>query len=200
MSTNFPGSLDNNSTLPNPGPSQNTIGHANAHTNANDAIKALQAKLGTTNSADATSHENKINTHIANVTNPHGTTKAQVGLGNADNTSDATKLAATLAAVYPVGSIYTNATNPANPSTLLGFGTWTAFGAGRVPVGIDTTQAEFDTIGEVGGAKTHTLGISEIPNVTGNATLHGGENGTLIGGVSGAFTAPNGVTDRKSVV
>jgi len=37
--------------------------------------------------------------------------------------------------VYPVGSIYTNATNSANPGTLLGFGTWEAFGAGRVAIG-----------------------------------------------------------------
>lgn len=31
------------------------------------------------------------NTHIANKSNPHGVTKAQVGLGNVDNTSDANK-------------------------------------------------------------------------------------------------------------
>jgi len=42
---------------------------------------------------------------------------------------------AILNAIYPVGSIYTNATNATNPGTLLGFGTWTAFGAGRVAVG-----------------------------------------------------------------
>jgi len=42
---------------------------------------------------------------------------------------------AILNAIYPVGSIYTNATDSANPGTLLGFGTWTAFGAGRVAIG-----------------------------------------------------------------
>lgn len=35
---------------------------------------------------------------------------------------------------------------------------------GKVPVGIDTGQAEFDTRGETGGAKTHTLTVGQIPN------------------------------------
>jgi len=64
--------------------------------------------------------------------------------------------------VYPVGSIYTTILATA-PATLLGMGTWAAFGAGRVPVGIDASQTEFDTVLETGGAKTHTLSISEIP-------------------------------------
>ena len=34
---------------------------------------------------------------------------------------------------------------------------------GRIPVGRDTGQVEFDTLGEVGGAKTHTLVTGEIP-------------------------------------
>ena len=35
---------------------------------------------------------------------------------------------------------------------------------GRVPVGLDSTQTEFDTRGETGGAKTHTLTIAEMPS------------------------------------
>ena len=34
---------------------------------------------------------------------------------------------------------------------------------GRVPVGRDSGQAEFDVLGESGGAKTHTLTIAEMP-------------------------------------
>jgi microcystin-dependent protein len=34
---------------------------------------------------------------------------------------------------------------------------------GRIPVGLDSSQTEFDTRGETGGAKTHTLTSSEIP-------------------------------------
>ena len=70
----------------------------------------------------------------------------------------------TLADVYPVGSIYINAAVATNPGTLLGFGTWVAFGTGRTMVGIDASQTEFDTLGEVGGAKTHQLTEAELPS------------------------------------
>jgi hypothetical protein len=72
-----------------------------------------------------------------------------------DNTS---KLATTgfvqaaLGALYPVGSIYTNAAVSTNPATLLGFGTWSAFGAGRFMVGLDAGNAAFDTAQETGGS------------------------------------------------
>jgi hypothetical protein len=59
---------------------------------------------------------------------------------------------AAIALLYPVGSIYTNASVSTNPATLLGFGTWTAFGAGRVMVGFDAGNALFDTAEETGGS------------------------------------------------
>ena len=68
---------------------------------------------------------------------------------------------------YPVGSIYTSISST-NPATLLGVGTWVAFGAGRTLVGFDSTQTEFDTVEEVGGSKTHTLTESELPSHTHN--------------------------------
>lgn len=71
---------------------------------------------------------------------------------------------AALQALHPVGSIYINATNATNPGTLFGFGTWVAFGAGRVPVGFDSGNALFDAAEETGGSAdaivvshTHTL-------------------------------------------
>jgi microcystin-dependent protein len=57
-----------------------------------------------------------------------------------------------LQALHPVGSIYINATDSTNPGTLFGFGTWVAFGAGRVPVGFDAGNALFDTAEETGGS------------------------------------------------
>ena len=78
-----------------------------------------------------------------------------------------------LSVLYPVGSVYINAAVSTNPATLLGFGTWTAFGAGRVLVGLDAGQTEFDTLGETGGAKTHTLTINEIPSHTHTSPLRG---------------------------
>ncbi len=59
--------------------------------------------------------------------------------------------------LYPVGSVYINATNNTNPGTLFGVGTWTAFGAGRVPVGFDAGNALFDTAEETGGSYDATL-------------------------------------------
>ena len=58
-----------------------------------------------------------------------------------------------LIGAYPIGSIYMNAAVATNPSTLLGFGTWVAFGAGKVPVGIDAADTDFDTVEETGGTK-----------------------------------------------
>jgi len=69
----------------------------------------------------------------------------------------------TMAEIYPVGSIYINASDATNPATLLGFGTWEAFGAGKVPVGIDSSDTDFDTAEETGGSKTHALTEAELP-------------------------------------
>jgi hypothetical protein len=85
-----------------------------------------------------------------------------------------------LRALHPVGSIYINATNSTNPGTLLGFGTWVAFGAGRVPVGFDAGNALFDTAEETGGsadaiAVTHTHTFSAT---TGNQSADHTHSGT----------------------
>jgi len=69
-----------------------------------------------------------------------------------------------LTTLYPVGSIYMNASSSTNPATLLGFGTWSAFGGGRVLVGLTSSDADFNTVEETGGSKTHTLTINEMPS------------------------------------
>lgn len=73
-------------------------GLANEITNRTNAINSLRTELKTyideavgNTDTDLTALETKVNQHIANKSNPHGVTKAQVGLGNADNTSDANK-------------------------------------------------------------------------------------------------------------
>lgn len=81
--------------------------------------------------------------------------------------------AATLLAVYPVGSIYTSIVST-SPSTHFG-GTWVSFGQGRVLVGHDDADdPDTDFVAPsgdgssvlLGGAKTHTLSIDEIPSHT----------------------------------
>ena len=68
----------------------------------------------------------------------------------------------TLLDVYPVGSVYISV-NDINPSALFG-GTWVRWGNGRVPVGVDSAQSEFDSVEKIGGEKTHTLIINEMPS------------------------------------
>lgn len=59
MATNFPSSLD---SLTNPTSTDTTtaVDHAAQHANANDAIEALQAKVGVNSSAVTTSHDYKL--------------------------------------------------------------------------------------------------------------------------------------------
>ena len=68
--------------------------------------------------------------------------------------------------LYPVGSVYINASVATNPATLLGFGTWASFGAGRVMVGLDSGNALFDTVEETGGSAD-----SIVPSHTHTATV-----------------------------
>src|SRR5213075_2300680 len=62
----------------------------------------------------------------------------------------------------PVGYVFTSV-DPTSPQTMFG-GTWVRIGQGRVLVGQDPTQTEFDTVGETGGEKTHALSTGEMPN------------------------------------
>ena len=71
-------------------------------------------------------------------------------------------ISAIFLAAHPVGDIYLSV-NPTNPGTLYG-GTWVAWGSGRVPVGVNTSDTDFKTVEKTGGAKTHTLTVQEIPN------------------------------------
>ena len=63
--------------------------------------------------------------------------------------------------MYPVGSIYMSV-NATNPSTYFG-GTWVAWGSGRVPVGVNTSDSNFNTVEKTGGASTVTLTTAQMP-------------------------------------
>jgi len=101
---------------------------------------------------------------------PTGTIATTQSTGN-NTTALATTafVQAALAAMYPVGSIYTNASVSTNPATLLGFGTWTAFGAGRVMVGFDSGNALFDTAEETGGS-ANAITVSHTHTATSTVT------------------------------
>ena len=65
--------------------------------------------------------------------------------------------------IYPLGSIYSNATDNTNPSSLLGFGTWTRIGNGRVLVGVNEGDPDFGAPGSIGGVSSVTLTEAQMP-------------------------------------
>jgi len=77
-------------------------------------------------------------------------------------------------AAFPVGSVFI-AVVATNPATLLGYGTWAAFGTGRVLVGIDSGDADFDTVEETGGAKTNAISAHAGTAVTTHAANDTGQ-------------------------
>jgi hypothetical protein len=119
---------------------------------------------------------------------PTGTTAVTQTAGNNTTLLATTAFVqAAIALLYPVGSIYTNATGSTNPGTLLGFGTWTAFGAGRVMVGFDSGNALFDTAEETGGAADATLPSHTHTATTASAGAASGSITAQIGSDFGAF-------------
>ena len=102
-------------------------------------IEALQADVVSLSSQITTLTNEKVssdtlNTQIASLT-------------------DKTNINNVFLKTYPLGSIYMSKES-ANPSTLFG-GTWVAWGSGRVPVGVNSSDTSFDTVEETGGEKTH---------------------------------------------
>lgn len=61
-------------------------------------------------------------------------------------------------------------------SNYLGF-TWERIASGKVLVGVDTTDTDFNTIGKTGGEKKHTLTIDEMPNHDHKLYNTGGSSG-----------------------
>jgi hypothetical protein len=114
--------------------------------------------------------------------------------------------------VYPVGTIYENKTNSANPNTYLGRGTWVAEGEGRVSIGagtgtdINAVMQSF-TAGTTGGEYTHVLTTAEMPAHTHNISVDAsdgtganvadsdgaGANSNTSTGSTGSGTAHNNV-------
>lgn len=214
MSTSFPGALDSY-TDPTSSDKLNSPSHSQQHQNHNDAVEAIEAKVGTGASTptankvlratgtgttsyaqlvlttDVTGSLPIANGGTAATTASGARTSLGVAIGSDVQAfdSDLSTIAGLTATtdnfiqsvssawasrtpaqaviaigniIYPIG-IIVQLTVSTNPSTLFGFGTWAYYGDGRVLVGIDTGQTEFDVAGETGGSKTHTLTTPEIP-------------------------------------
>ena len=80
---------------------------------------------------------------------------------------------------YPVGKIIIS-TEDVSPTTYLGFGTWEKWGQGRVPIGVDSEDENFNTAEQTGGEKEHTLTVNEMPSHYHQFAIDGGSDaGTM---------------------
>ncbi len=100
--------------------------------------------------------------------------------------------ASMLAVVYPVGSIYINVSNSANPNTLFGFGTWAALAPGRMLLGAGTGtdsrgEARSFAGGSSGGEYSHILTVSELPSHN-----HSVPQGTTVPTQGGSYNYASG--------
>ena len=97
-----------------------------------------------------------------------------------------------LALVYPVGSIYFNASNATSPAELFGFGIWAALAPGRMLIGAGSgsdARGEvrgFD-LGEQGGEYNHVLSEDEMPEHT-----HGSPQGSPTPVMGGPYSYSSG--------
>jgi microcystin-dependent protein len=162
MATSFPSGLD---ALTNP-TSGNTLAspdHAGQHADANDAIEALEAKVGVNGSAVTTSLDYKVSYGIpSGVINMWATTTAPTSWllcdGAAVSRTTYAALFAVISTTYGAGDGSTTFNLPSLK--------------GKVPVGRDSADAAFNTMGLSGGAKTHTLDTSEMPVHTHTQNSH----------------------------
>ena len=106
---------------------------------------------------------------------------------------------------YPVGSIYLSV-DSANPSTKFG-GTWVAWGQGRVPIGVNETDSDFNAVEKTGGEKAHTLTVSEMPAhghtmdsaVSTQASIVSTDTGLYQGSGAITFTAIGTVNETNEI-
>lgn len=137
----------------------------------------------TTDSAEGTSKKVTVANLLAGATVADASTTVKgkvelatdaeaIALTDTDRVITPSNLLAVASLLNPIGTIreFNVSTNPA---TLLGFGTWIAYGAGKFTIAIDSGDATMDTVDETGGAKTVTIGQTNLPNIsTGAGTAH----------------------------
>ena len=102
-------------------------------------------------------------------------------------TAFVTAAAISISTIYPVGSIYTS-TVATNPATLFGFGTWVAYGQGRMLISQDGTYPA----GTTGGSATTTLATTNLPSHSHSATTTSTDSGHTHGSAIGSGFISNG--------
>ena len=56
--------------------------------------------------------------------------------------------------------------HPTNPANIFGFGTWVQWGSGRVPVGVNTSDGNYNSVEKTGGSSTHSHSFQETAGLT----------------------------------
>jgi hypothetical protein len=147
----------------------------------NNAIRELMAQVKDQQTGtDADNFTVGGNLTVTGTTTLTGVPTAPTASSGTNTTQVATTAFVTsaLAVLYPVGSIFT-ATVSTNPNTLFGFGTWTAFGAGRVLIGdgggftagatggsadavvVSHTHTATSTVSDSGHSHSFVLGVND---------------------------------------
>jgi hypothetical protein len=154
---------------------------------ASDVLTVVRAQEGTTARAYAAADKLELRVTTAALTE-------YVTLAIADAITSSKQ------ALYPIGSIYSS-TVSTNPSSSLGFGTWVAYGAGRVLLGTDGSTYPAGATGgsadAIAVAHTHTFGattgaMSANASHTHTATDAGhAHNYTKLSLISGTSSGPD---------
>lgn len=115
---------------------------------------------------DIAAIEAGYNAHDTSTTE-HGATGAVVGTTNSQTLtnkviSGASNTLSALSAAWPIGSAFLSVV-ATSPSALLGFGTWVRIAEGQMLIGQKSTDTDFDTAEETGGAKTVSIAEANLP-------------------------------------
>lgn len=149
--------------------------------------------FGTTFAAATTTN---TSTTVSGLSGMSSTVHVGWGIAGTNIPTGATISSVTNATTVVISAAATGtATGTANiaisPYGFTGAGNTTTFNLpnlkGRIPVGVDSAQTEFNIVGETGGSKTHTLSTAEMPSHThtGPAHTHNVANsGTGVGIIS----------------
>lgn len=94
--------------------------------------------------------------------------------------------------LFPIGTMLFNDNPDFNPNVEYG-GTWELI-KGKMIIGFDDTDDDFNTLGKVGGSKTHTQTIEELAKHTHGGVLDFRKGSVSLSGSSSAINGLGGNT------
>lgn len=170
-------------------------GTLSAQTDLDSALNGKQATMG----ADDNYVTDAEKVVVGNTTGTNsGDSAGHAGLepANANIQAHVTAAHAPLQA-WPVGSVFVAVVNT-SPATLLGYGTWAAFGAGRVLIGRDAGDPDFDVAEETGGAKKVAATAQAFTGTQSTVVVNHVHTLATGSGATGNFSQVIGTVDTSS--